>query len=247
MMTGQIHHRDGERGGEQAGLPFRVRLVRIGDRRRLMRGQHREHERAEAEEAVHDARHAGQAGDGDADDAVQPAFPRIFVEIDRRQHADRRDEDERDEHQIKRADERRPESAVLAFVRRVLPQVIERKDGRGFPENVHEDQQQRHDQHHAKAEHDPLVARASARTLAALERRSAAKGFAGVAWRVRSCHALFAFFTPLMMRSLATLMRAGDDEEHDAEDEEHAVMLVAVDASRPSPRRWSRSSCGRDR
>ena len=28
---GQIHDRDGERGGEQAGFPFRVGIVRIGD------------------------------------------------------------------------------------------------------------------------------------------------------------------------------------------------------------------------
>ena len=105
-----------------------------------MRGQHREHEGAEAEEAVHDARHAGEARDGDADDAVQPAFARVFVEVDRAEHADRRDEDERGEHEVKRADERRPQAACLAFVRRVFPQVVEREDGRGFPENVHEDE-----------------------------------------------------------------------------------------------------------
>ena len=86
--------------------------------------------------------------------------------------------------------------------------------------------EQRHDQHHAKGEHDPLVARDDAH-LAALV-RGRREGIGGE-WRSRFMSRFVALFHAFDDEVGGDVDAAGDDEEHDAEDEEHAVMLVAVD------------------
>ena len=65
------------------------------DRQRQRGGQDRvaepgeQHEGAEAEQRVHDAGHAGQVDDRQVDEAGEPVVARVFVQVDRRQHADR--------------------------------------------------------------------------------------------------------------------------------------------------------------
>ena len=75
---------------------------------------------ADAEECVHDARHARQVDDSEVDDPRQPGLTSVFVEINAREHTDGRGNRERQEHDVERPDERGPEASCGHVVLRIL-------------------------------------------------------------------------------------------------------------------------------
>ena len=62
-------------------------------------------ERTQAEQRVHDARHAGQVDDRQVDDAVEPVVPGVLVQVNRRQDADRRGDGQRKDNQVDGSDQ----------------------------------------------------------------------------------------------------------------------------------------------
>src|SRR4029453_16996189 len=74
-------------------------------------------EELESEEAVDDGRDAREVGDVDLDELRQPAWLRVFLEVDRGRDADRKRDDGGQDEEPDGADERRVEAGVLRLAR----------------------------------------------------------------------------------------------------------------------------------
>ena len=103
-----------------------------------------------------DTGHACQVDDRQIDQAVEPGIPRILIEVDRRQHTDRRRDGERDHNEVESADEGRPDAAFPHPPAGHLHEKLQAERWRGAVEEIGDDRNERNDHRHGHAEKRPL-------------------------------------------------------------------------------------------
>ena len=81
-------------------------------------------EEAEAEDAEHDARHAGQVVDRDAHGADDRPGLRVLAQVERRQHAERHDEQRHEQRHHDGAEDRREDAALAVRLARLVGQEL---------------------------------------------------------------------------------------------------------------------------
>jgi hypothetical protein len=113
-------------------------------------------ERAETEQGVDDAGHAREVDDGEVDDAVEPVFLRVFVQVDGGENPDRRGDGEGEEDEVERADQRGPDAAGRHAAFRHLEEELEIEGRGGADDQVADDQQQGQDHGRGHGEENPF-------------------------------------------------------------------------------------------
>ncbi len=96
----------------------------------------RPHEHRQPQHPVDDRRHAGQVRDVGLDHPGQPTTRRVFLQIDRRAHAQREREEAGERHHPDRPVQRRLDPRTRREARRIAVQKLQRKACGTLPEDV---------------------------------------------------------------------------------------------------------------